>query len=118
MNTNPPENKRKFITSIVNVDMEERRDRLLEELERTARGSRGQPPMVLRLRNIINYVEYLEQREGIPFATARNSKMNKRVRAWMNERMLTTRDPRKSRRGTIGEDAVEDVLKQVAALRK
>ena len=43
--------------------------------------------------------------------------MNRMVRTWMNARMQDTSDPRKSRRGTISEDAVEDLLKQVAAHR-
>ena len=73
--------------------------------------------MTDRLRTVAIYVDHLE-RQGVPFATARNSRMNKMVRKWLNERMANTQDERKSRRGTIGEDAVRDLLKQVSKLRK
>jgi len=108
--------KSRFITSIVDDREEERRDRSLVQQAQAARGKRGQPPMTDRLRAVTIVVEDLEAR-GVPFATARNSKMNKQVRAWLNERMQWTIDPRKSRRGSIGADAVEDLLKQVAAHR-
>jgi hypothetical protein len=111
------ENKKsKFVMSVVDAEEEERRDRSLMEREQAARGKRGQPPMTHRLQVVTVLVEDLEAR-GVPFATARNSRMNKLVTAWLNERMQRTQDPRKSRRGTLSADAVEDLLKQVAAHR-
>jgi hypothetical protein len=108
--------KSKFIISVVDAEEEERRDRSLTQREQAARGKRGQPPMTHRLRAVTVLVENLEA-QGVPFATARNSRMNKAVSAWLNERMQRSQDPRKSRRGTLGPDAVEDLLKQVATHR-
>jgi hypothetical protein len=117
MKTGQRESKdRNFITSVVDAEEEERRDHSLAKREEAARGRRGQPPMTDRLRAVTVLVESLEAR-GVPFATARNSRMNKQVGTWLNERLQRTQDPRKSRRGTIGPDAVEDLLKQVAAHR-
>jgi hypothetical protein len=109
--------KKNTIISVVDAREEERRDRLLDQREKAALGRRGQPPMTERLRVVVIVVENLE-RQGIAFATARKSKMNREVRAWLNDRMQRTQDPRKSRRGSVSEDAVEDLLKQVAAHRK
>ena len=109
--------RHKFITSVVDPGEEERRDRSLAAREQAAKGKRGQPLMTERLRAVTVVVEHLEA-EGVPFATARNSRMNKEVRGWLNKQMGRTQDPRKSRRGAIGADAVEDLLKQVAAHRK
>jgi hypothetical protein len=105
-----------FITSVVDSADQVRRDRRLTSREQAAKGKRGQPPQTERIRRVIIYVEHLEN-EGVPFATARNSIMNKRVREWINGRMKESNDPRKSRRGTISADAVTDLLKQMAALR-
>jgi hypothetical protein len=111
------QSKSKFIISVVDAEEEERRDRSLTQREQAASGKRGQPPMTHRLRAVTVLVENLEAR-GVRFATARNSKMNKLVGAWLNERMQRSQDTRKSRRGTLGPDAIEDLLKQVAAHRK
>lgn len=106
-----------FMVSVVPAEEERRREDSLAQRQRAAQGNRGQPPMTDRLRAVTIAVEDLEARH-VPFATARNSKMNKRLRAWLNERMRRTQDERKSRQGTIGADAVEDLLKQVAAHRR
>ena len=72
--------------------------------------------MTDRLRSVSVLVDRLE-REGVRFATARHSKMNREVRTWLNERMATTQDGRKSRRKMLTEDAVTILLKRVAKLR-
>jgi hypothetical protein len=53
--------------------------------------------------------------EGERFATARESRMNKRVRERLNE-LVRLRDRSKSRPKQIGPDAVEYVLKQIKGL--
>jgi phage terminase Nu1 subunit (DNA packaging protein) len=73
--------------------------------------------MTDRLRSVAILVDHWEH-QGVPFGTARGSRMNKAVRKWLNERMAETKDGRKSRREIIGEDAVMVLLKQVAELRK
>ena len=72
--------------------------------------------MADRLRAVAIHIDHLV-RNGVPFATARNSRMNKEVRERLNRQMSKTKDPRKSRRG-IGADAVTDLLKQVEKIRK
>jgi hypothetical protein len=73
--------------------------------------------MVDRLRAVAIHVDHLE-RQGVRFATARRSQMNQKVREWLNERMANSEDGRKSRRKVITADAVKDLLKEVAELRK
>src|SRR5262249_10295513 len=63
------------------------------------------------------YVERLIA-EGVPFATARGSRMNKLVWAWLNERAKKTQDARKSRRKQVTSDAVRELLKQVEKHRQ
>ena len=105
------------IISIIDLVDDTRREKRLEAKAKAAKGHRGQPPMTDRLRAVSIVVDHLE-RQGVPFATARSSRMNKQVRKWLNDRMCRTKDERKSRRGTIGDDAVSDLLKQVQELRK
>lgn len=105
------------IISIIDPEDHRRREKLLKISKRRAKGRRGQPPMTDRLRVVAIYVDHLE-RQGVRFATARSSVMNREVRKFLNKRMSQTKDERKSRRGTTGDDAVSDLLKQVAELRK
>jgi hypothetical protein len=105
------------IISIIDLVDDTRREKRLEAKAKAAKGHRGQPPMTDRLRAVSIVVDHLE-RQGVPFATARSSRMNKQVRKWLNDRMCRTKDERKSRRGTIGDDAVSDLLKHVQELRK
>ena len=107
----------RFVTSIIDPKEQGRREKRLKIKKQRAKGRRGQPPMTDRLRAVAICVDYLE-RQGVRFGTARNSRMNKEIRKWLNERMRDTDDDRKSRRGTISSDAVSDLLKQVAELRK
>jgi hypothetical protein len=53
--------------------------------------------------------------EGVPFGFGPNSRMNKEVRKWLNERASRSPDPRPSRRALIGATAVRKLLKQVKA---
>jgi hypothetical protein len=105
------------IISIIDREEHEFRENYLEAKTTAAQGRRGQPPMTDRLRAVAIYVDHLV-RNGVPFATARDSRMNKGVRELLNRQMSKTKDPRKSRRGTIGADAVTDLLKQVEKIRK
>jgi hypothetical protein len=105
------------VTSIIDPKEQGRREKRLKVKKQRAKGRRGQPPMTDRLRAVAICVDYLE-RQGVRFGTARNSRMNKEIRKWLNERMRDTDDDRKSRRGTISSDAVSDLLKQVAELRE
>jgi hypothetical protein len=54
--------------------------------------------------------------DGVPFATGRNSRMNKLVRKKQNEMASNSRDSRKSRRKQISPDAVQDLLRQIKDL--
>ena len=105
-----------FIINVTDVDVEDQRDRELTRMAAAARGKRCQPPMVDRLRAVVIYVEHLEA-QGIPFGTARNSRMNKAVLSWINKRTKATSDPRKSRRKQLSPGGVQALLKQVAELR-
>ena len=102
---------RAFVASVVEKGQQDERERLPARREQDTRGKRGQPPMTDQLRITTVYVEHLETK-GVPFATARNSRMNKHVREWLNTRAARTLDTRKSRRRTISADAVEDLLKK------
>ena len=105
------------IISITDREEHEFRENYLQAKTKAAQGRRGQPPMADRLRAVAIHIDHLV-RNGVPFATARNSRMNKEVRERLNRQMSKTKDPRKSRRGTIGADAVTDLLKQVEKIRK
>lgn len=105
-----------MVTSVLGREQHLRREAYLDSLRCRAAGRRCQPPMIGRLRAAAIYTDHLE-RQGVRFATARTSIMNREVRGWLNTRMGRSADPRKSRRKIIGEDAVKAVLKQVSALR-
>ena len=105
------------IVSVIDPKDQKRRESRLEAKIQAAGGRRGQPPMTDRLRVVAIHVDHLE-RNGVRFATARDSRMNKAVRERLNSQMAMTNDDRKSRRGTIGPDAVTDLLKQVQELRR
>ena len=101
-----------FIMSVVDQPVQDRRDAAINALEKQSEGKRGQPPMLVRLRVGCIIVDQLVA-EGVPFATARASRMNKRVRERLNE--LAARS-RKSHVKRIGPDAAEYVLKQIKGL--
>jgi integrase len=105
------------ITTIIDPDDQVRRESRLKTKTQRATGRRGQPPMVDRLRVVTIYVDHLEAR-GVPFATARNSRMNIEVRRRLNGLMANSKDKRKSRRKLITADTVTILLRQVAELRK
>jgi hypothetical protein len=96
-----------YVISVVDADEEERRDRSLLQKAQAARGKRGRPPKLERLKVVTILVEDFESR-GIPFATARDSRMNKVVQHWLKAKMGWT----------ISADAVRDLLKQVAKHRR
>ena len=99
-----------FITSV-----EDRRDAALDALAQQSKGRRGQPPMLERLRVMQIIVDRLVA-DGVPFATSRNSRMNKLVREYLNEMAARSRDKSESRCKKIGEDAVRRPLKQIKGL--
>jgi hypothetical protein len=76
----------------------------------------GQPPMVARFRSATIMVGWLEK-QGIPFAVSRTSRMNKELRRLLNERAATSEDPRKSRWKQITPDAVRVLLQKIKQLR-
>jgi hypothetical protein len=108
---------KKFITSVIDVEEHERREAALTQAARASSTKPGQPPMVDRLREVMILSDRLET-DGIPFATARDSRMNKEVREWLHERSKQTPDQRKSRRKKVGRDAVQNILKQIKKIRK
>lgn len=105
-----------FITTIVDDAVEARRDQELGKIEKAARGKRCQPPMIERLRTIIILRDWLEA-SGVPDGTVPASKMNQKVRKWINERTGKSTDVRKSRRKKLGPEAIRSLLKQVYKLR-
>ncbi len=111
-----PTRKPRVIVSILEPEESEARERELERIIQESIGRPGQPPMADRLRAVSVVVDQLE-RDGIPFATARNSRMNKAVREWLHQRMGNSQDARKSRRKLVSADAVTRLLKKVAELR-
>ena len=104
-----------FITSVVDQEVQDRRDAAISALEKQSEGKRGQPPMLVRLRVGCIIVDRLVA-EGVRFATARDSRMNKLVRERLNELAARSRDRSKSRSKPVGPDAVEYVLKQIKGL--
>jgi hypothetical protein len=104
-----------FITSVVDKDVQDRRDATLDALAQQSKARRGQPPMLGRLAVVRIIVDRL-QAEGVRFATGRNSQMNRLVREWLNDRAARSRDDRKSRRKRVTADAVQRLLKQIKAL--
>jgi hypothetical protein len=106
-----------FITSVVDKEAQDRRDANLDALERQSRGKRGRPPMLVRLRVVQIIVDRLLA-DGVPFATSRNSRMNKLVRERLNEMAARSRDKSESRCKKIGADAVQRLLRQIKGLGK
>jgi hypothetical protein len=103
-----------IISSVVDQKIQDHRDAALSALEKQSEGKRGQPPMLVRLRVGCIIVDRLVA-EGERFATARESRMNKRVRERLNE-LVRLRHRSKSRPKQIGPDAVEYLLKQIKGL--
>jgi hypothetical protein len=104
-----------FITSVVDKEVQDRRDAALDALAQQSKGKRGQPPMLVRLRVVQIIVDRLVA-EGVPFATCRNSRMNKLVLECLNEMAARSRDKSESRCKKIGADAVQRPLKQIKGL--
>jgi hypothetical protein len=104
-----------FFTAVVDKEVQDRRDATLDALDQQSKGKRGQPPALGRLPYVQIIVDRLRA-EGVPFATSRNSRMNRLVRQWLNERAASSRDTRKSRRKKLSPDAVHCLLKQIKRL--
>jgi hypothetical protein len=68
-----------FVISVIDKDVQDRRDAALSALEKLSVGKRGQPPKVVRLRVVQIIVDRLRA-EGVRFAIGRNSQMSKLVR--------------------------------------
>ena len=104
-----------FTTSVVDKELQDHREWALNKKAQGSRGKRGQPPMLERLRAATIIVDRLRAK-GVPFATGRNSRMNKLVRERLNEMAARSRDARKSRRKQVSADAVQDMLRQIKQL--
>ena len=100
---------------MVDKEVQDRRDAALDTLAQQSKGRRGQPPMLERLRVMQIIVDRLVA-DGVPFATSRNSRMNKLVREYLNEMPERSRDKSESRCKKIGADAVQRPLKQIKGL--
>jgi hypothetical protein len=105
-----------FTMSIVDQEKQDRRDAILDARAQQAKGKRAQPPMTERMHFALVMVGSFEAK-GIPFGVAPNSKMNKALRKWLNEKAARSPEERKSRRKQITPGAVRELLKQVKALR-
>jgi hypothetical protein len=103
-----------IITSVVDQSVQDRRDANLDAQQLPLKGGRRQPPMIPRLRAVMIVVDRLKA-DGMPFGVGPNSKMNKAVRNWLNDRASRSPDPRISRRKQITPTAVRELLKQVKA---
>ena len=101
--------------AFVDKEVQDRRDAALSALEKQSAGKRGQPPMLVRQRVEWIIVDRFLA-EGVPFATSRNSRMNKLVREWLNERAARSRDRSKSRSKQVTADAIQHPLRQIKAL--
>lgn len=102
----------RVITSVVDQDVQDRRDTNLNARARPPKGKRRQPPMTNRLRAAMIVVDRL-MADGVPFGVGPNSRMNKAVREWLNDRARRSPDHRPSRRREITPTAVRALLKQV-----
>jgi hypothetical protein len=71
--------------------------------------------MVVRLRVVCIFVDRLLT-EGVRFATARDSQMNKLVRERLNAWAARSRDRAKSRLKQVSPDAVRRLLRQIKGL--
>src|SRR5262249_16780727 len=116
-NTSSKASAPQFITSVVDKEIQDRRDAALDALERQSRGKRGQPPMLVRLRVGQIIVDRLVA-EGVPYSTSRNSRMNKLVRECLNEMAARSRDKSEARCKKIGADAGQRPLRQIKGLGK
>jgi len=103
-----------FIT-FVDKEVQDRRDAALSAREKQSEGKRGQPPMLVRLRVGQIVVDWFRAKE-VPLAISRNSRMNKLLREWLNERAARSRDRSKSRCKQISADAVQRLLRQIKEL--
>lgn len=122
-------NKR-FITTVVDVEVENRRDEIFARLANAQGGRRGQPFMVDRLRALTVYIEWLlaggcdvatnGELKKIDFGVGPNSQMNKIARNWLNGRYAGSTDERKSRSPDkeLKPDSVRHALRQVRQLRE
>lgn len=103
-----------IITSAVDQSIQDRRDTNLDVQEQSKAGNRRQPPMINRLRAVMIVVDRLMS-DGVPFGVGPNSRMNKAVRKWLNDKAQRSPDTRESRRKEITPTAVRSLLKQVKA---
>lgn len=101
-----------IITSVIDQEVQDRRDANLDARELPTKGNRRQPPMIIRLRSVMILVDRLTS-DGMPFGVGPNSKMNKAVRNWLNAKAKRSPDARKSRQKEITPTAVRALLKQV-----
>jgi hypothetical protein len=108
--------KPRIITSVVDQQVQDRRDIILDTKELQSRGARQQPPMIARLRAVMILVDRLVA-DGVPFGVGPNSKLNKAVHSWLETKAEQSADIRKSRQKAITPSAVRALLKQVRALR-
>jgi hypothetical protein len=104
-----------FITSVVDKEVQDRRDAALSALEGQSEGKRGQPPMLVRLR-VARILVDRHLAEGVRFAATRNSRMNKLVREDLNKMAARSRDRSKSRSKQLSADAVQRLLSQIKEL--
>jgi hypothetical protein len=104
-----------FRTAVVDQEVQDRRESALEKKARLSQGKRGQPPMLERLRVGTIIVERLLA-DGVPWATSRNSRMNKLLRERLNGLAANSRDTRKSRCKEVSADAVRDLLREIKGL--
>ncbi|MBB6261757.1 type IV secretory pathway TrbL component [Paenochrobactrum gallinarii] len=100
--------KLKFITTITEPEIEEKRQREYDRLEKAASGKRGQPPRTARLASFAVFVDYLVSK-GIPFASARESRMNRAV--------LKRHNRRTKKAGEIAKKADEATKKAQETMR-
>jgi hypothetical protein len=101
---------------ISDKDVQDRRDAALSALEKQSEGKRGQPPKLVRLR-VAQILVDRHRAEGVPFATGRNSRMNKLLREDLNQIAARSRDHSKSRSNKqLSADAVRCVLRQIKGL--
>lgn len=104
-----------IISSVVDQKIQDRRDAAISALEKQSAEKGGQPPMVVRLRVVCILVDRLVA-EGVRFATARDSQMNKLVRERLNVWAASSRDRSKSRSKQVSPDAVRRLLRQIKGL--
>jgi hypothetical protein len=104
-----------IISSVVDQKTQDRRDAAISALEKQSAEKGGQPPMAVRQRVACILLDRLLA-EGVRFATARDSQMNKLVREQLNAWAARSRDRSKSRSKPISPDAVRRLLRQIKGL--